>query len=151
MYKWLRTLAWQCVREAMARNLMALHKYIAVSSITFQISHLSFKFVVYSKQFAQSGISKEIIWNIPCSDSNWCVKGVKIENIIKNHVMTSSWRHSTIHENLPISNNLHSFNIMASLLWEVYDFEKCTFNTASRDSRWRYWSETSHIWCLPDS
>ena len=55
------------------------------------------------------------------------------KNLLKNHVMTSSLRHFTIHEDLPISNNLRSFSIIASLLRELYDFKKCTFNAASRD------------------
>ena len=56
----------------------------------------------------------------------------------KNHVMTSSLRHFTVNENLPISNNARIVNIIASLLWELHDFKKCTFNVASRDPRWRH-------------
>ncbi len=107
-------------------------------------------FFLYWKQLWCIKPIKKRIWVIPRFISNLWLKGAKNEKIIKNHVMTSSWRHFKFYKNLPISNNLPSFNMIALILLEIYHFKKGTFNPASRDPRWRHRSETSHIWWLPD-
>ena len=79
----------------------------------FNFCPLNLKFSLHKSSYDQSSLLKKIIWIIPCSDSILWLKGAKMEKIIKNHVMTSSWRHFTFQKNLSISNNLPSFNMIA--------------------------------------
>ncbi len=125
-----------------------VHNCRAVSPQLFQITQLNIKvFCIQSSYDVSSLFKKQFgLYRVFLAIYNKKVQNMK--KIIKNHVMTSSWRHFTIYKNLPISNNLPSFNMIAPILRKIYDFKKGTFNAASRDPRWRHWSETSHIWWL---
>ncbi len=128
-----------------------VHKCRAVSPIAFSN---------YSRRYESLFVFKEVMTYQACLKKEFRLHNVQLAiydlrckkflKIINNHVMMSSWSHFKIYKNLPISNNLPSFNIIALIHREIYDFKKGTFNAASRDPRWRHWSEISHIWWLPD-